>query len=211
MPTATSGPSPGPAPFQPLAAALAWVFPGAGHYVLGHTRRAVLICAGILGLFGFGVFIGGISCIDRRESFFWFLGQALAGPIALGIDYVHQNQFKAYDAAGTGPGALRSTADLDRLRRRAAYPYELLDHKTVELVDSATNRRITRRIPFFRLPDPTRNEKPAPPYTKSLGRAGELGTLFCTIAGFMNLICIIDAAWRRRAQAAPSTPSTPTP
>ncbi len=32
-----------------------------------------------------------------------------------------------------------------------------------------------------------------PPNSKSLGRMNELGTLFCTIAGMLNLIVIIDA------------------
>jgi hypothetical protein len=38
-----------------------------------------------------------------------------------------------------------------------------------------------------------------PPSVKSIGRVNELGTLFCTIAGMMNLIVIIDAAFRHRA------------
>ncbi len=39
-----------------------------------------------------------------------------------------------------------------------------------------------------------------PPNTKSLGRMNELGTLFSTIAGMMNLIVIIDAAVHRKKQ-----------
>ncbi len=37
-----------------------------------------------------------------------------------------------------------------------------------------------------------------PPNIKSLGRMNELGTLFSTIAGMMNLIVIIDAAVHRK-------------
>lgn len=41
----------------------------------------------------------------------------------------------------------------------------------------------------------------APPSTKSLGRMNELGTLFATIAGMLNLIMIIDAALHTRRPA----------
>ena len=41
-----------------------------------------------------------------------------------------------------------------------------------------------------------------PPNTKSLGRVNELGTLFCTLAGMLNLIAIIDASTRRGRRSA---------
>ncbi|MBK7406532.1 MAG: hypothetical protein IPJ41_18535 [Phycisphaerales bacterium] len=43
-----------------------------------------------------------------------------------------------------------------------------------------------------------------PPMTKSLGKMNEIGTLYCTMAGFLNLIVIIDAAFpspRRKGKA----------
>jgi hypothetical protein len=39
-----------------------------------------------------------------------------------------------------------------------------------------------------------------PPYVKSLSRTNELGTLFTTIAGFMNVIVVIDAAFNHRVE-----------
>lgn len=40
---------------------------------------------------------------------------------------------------------------------------------------------------------------------RSFGRPNELGVLFAAIAGMLNLICIIDAAWSRRCPAAPTS------
>lgn len=34
-----------------------------------------------------------------------------------------------------------------------------------------------------------------PPFSKSLGKMNEIGTLYCTIAGMLNLVVIIDAAF----------------
>ncbi len=184
-----------PPPFQPLAAILAWVVPGAGHFYLGHKRRAVLIFAGVLGLFASGLFIGGIGSVDRRENFFWYLGEVLAGPVTLGVNAVHQTYFKAYDPDEVG--AVKSTAQLPLVHRRAAYPNERPATITRDLVDES-GQKVPVSIRTFAVAGP--GEKPAPPYIRSLGRVAELGTLFCTVAGFMNLICIFDAAWRRRAE-----------
>jgi hypothetical protein len=52
-----------------------------------------------------------------------------------------------------------------------------------------------------------------PPYSKSLGKMNELGTLFCAIAGMINLIAIVDVAYHRprRAPRAASTTRGPRP
>ncbi len=154
----------GPAPFQPVAAVLAIVFPGAGHAYLGEIRRAVLIASGVMGLFFGGILVGGIDVVDRKEDFVWFIGEGLVGPIAFGVDYYHQNFLKVRDGVGAPP--------------RSAFPNEGRDPKTGVRVEGGK-----------------------PPNSRSLGRVNELGTLFATIAGMLNLICIIDAAFRHRAPA----------
>lgn len=189
-------------PFQPVAAVLAWIFPGLGHWYLGHTRRAVLIAAGILGLLGSGLLIGGIDCIDRKEDYFWFLGQALTGPVVIGLDHLHQTQFKGLDPTSVtnlrrnDPALARG--DFARAVRRSARPNEIRIIEEVKLGDGSV-----LRVPTF---TPARAGE-FPPNIKGLGRTNELGTLFCTIAGFMNLICICDAAQNRRRDNRASAPA----
>lgn len=156
-PAAPAAPAPAPEEtFQPVALVLAALFPGAGHIYLGEVKRGVLIAAGVLGLFVGGLLIGGIGVVDRRDNFIWFMGQALVGPIAFGVDTAHQSMFKVVDGGG---------------RLRPAGPDEGRGDQG-QVVYGGT-----------------------PPYIRSLGRVNELGTLFATIAGMMNLICIIDAAF----------------
>ena len=174
---------------QPFAGALAILLPGLGHWYLGYSRRGRLIAAGVLGMFASGIFIGGIDVVDRREDFPWFLGQALVGPVAFGVDWVHQNHFKV-NVPATGP--------------RSAFPNEYRDPATgapiITVLDPATNLP-TVRVSTGPGPADVRVIQPAwPPNIKSLSRMNELGTLFCTIAGMMNLICILDAAFSRRRE-----------
>lgn len=152
---ASETPSGAPETLQPAAAIAAAALPGLGHVVLGEPKRGLLIGIGILGLFFGGLLIGGIDAVDRREDFWWFVGQAGVGPVAFGVDWVHQNVIKIEDESVPGG-------------RRSAWP----------------------------------NENPRA--QKSLGRLNELGALYATLAGLLNVIAIIDAAWhaprRRRAK-----------
>jgi len=155
---------PSPFGFKPLALLAGVALPGLGHAVRGEARRGVLVAAGVLGLFLGGVLIGGIDVIDSKEDRVWFFGQALVGPLAFGIDHIHQSRFKVIDP--------------DTLRPRSAYPGEGRDPVTGRAVAGGT-----------------------PPNIKSVGKMNELGTLFATVAGMLNLIAVIDAGFpsnRRR-------------
>ncbi len=171
-------PTPNHAAFRPLALLGALILPGLGHVLAGERARGACIAVGILGLFFGGVLIGGIDVVDSREDRIWFYGQALVGPVAFGIDHLHQSRFKVIDPA---TGALRS-----------AFPDEGRDPATGMAVPGS------------------------PPNRKSIGKMNEIGTLFATIAGFLNLIVIIDAAapgprTPRKAATPANTPAAATP
>ncbi len=102
--------------FNAQALLAACVLPGLGHFVRGEKQRAVYIATGVLGLFVGGVFLGGVDVIDRREDKVWFIGQALVGPLAFGVDYYHQNHLKVFGQDQD------SRSNLSRWR--SAYPYE---------------------------------------------------------------------------------------
>ncbi|MFG0275085.1 MAG: DUF6677 family protein [Phycisphaerales bacterium] len=134
--------------FQPIAGALAVCVPGAGHLWLGQPRRAIMVFVGVLWLFVGGLLIGGVDVVDRREDFWWFVGQAGVGPTAFAVNAWHQS-LKADDPPR---------------------------HATGEWFDDNTPAR-----------------------TRSLGHPNEIGALWATIAGMLNVIAIIDAAWHAPA------------
>lgn len=165
--------------FNPIAGIAAIVWPGAGHLLRGERRRGVLIGAGVLGLFMGGMLIGGIDVVDSEEDFPWFIPQALVGPIAFGTDYVHQRYFKVV-AIGeqVSPDGRRMAVE----KRRTAYPHEVRD---------PSGHAASAPSPSV-----------PPPNIKSLSKTNELGTLFGTIAGMLNVIAVVDAAFptaRRRS------------
>lgn len=166
--------------FQPAATLAAVACPGLGHVLRGERRRGFLIAAGILGLFFGGILIGGIDVVDSAEDAPWFYGQALVGPIAFATDYLHQHHFKVHaPVEQRGPDGRAVIVDMPR----SAYPKEA----------RGTDGR----------PTPG-----SPPNIKSLSKVNELGTLFATIAGMLNVIAVLDAAFPpiRRTRAADPTP-----
>lgn len=170
---------------QPVAAVLALLLPGLGHWYLGERARARRIFFGVVGLFWFGVLVGGVDVIDRQEDPVWFAGQALVGPMAFGLDWVNQNHLKAYglDAAGN----LVLTDQRAIAPRRSLYPGEVVERRDVRTPGGVQTLRVAVAGP----------EGSRPPGTKSIGRVNELGTLFATIAGMLNLIVVIDAGFHR--------------
>jgi hypothetical protein len=79
---------------------LAWALPGLGHWYLGERRRAVYIAAGVLGLLGGGLLIGGVDAVDQREDGPWFLAQAWNGPLVFVADFANERLLK--QAGGVG-------------------------------------------------------------------------------------------------------------
>ncbi len=159
--------------FAPLAGLLAILIPGAGHLYMKEPGRAFFVAVGVLGLFFGGIFIGGIDVVDRKEDFVWFLGQAMVGPIAFGVDSIHQNHFKA-----------RGSRDQVY---RSGYPNE-----TRQVIkDPTTGQSIA-------IWEPRLDSDPGPPNTKSIGKVNEIGTLYAAMAGLLNFIAVLDALFPRR-------------
>lgn len=67
-----------------IAAFLAWVLPGLGHWYLGHKHRAIIFFVTTTVTFWAGVAIGGVrSTITPSENGPWIAAQLCAGPQSL--------------------------------------------------------------------------------------------------------------------------------
>ncbi|MFA7236239.1 MAG: DUF6677 family protein [Phycisphaeraceae bacterium] len=136
--------------WQPAAAILAWLIPGAGHFILGQRARGIIIGITIASLYLGGLLIGGISSVDRKENYLWYYAQLFTGPVTIGIDYWHQS---------------------------LKYPAREVLHVSFPQVNQPDYDKL--------------------PYVQSVGRVNELGTLFCAVAGLLNLLVIMDVVYFR--------------
>ena len=58
---------------------LAWLIPGAGHWLLGEKNRGAIIFLAICTTFLFGIMLGTIDVIDPQQHKAWFCAQVLCG------------------------------------------------------------------------------------------------------------------------------------
>jgi hypothetical protein len=204
-----------PAPFSspPVVAIAGWLIPGSGYLLIGEWARGITIGVTIIGLFLAGLLIAGVRVVevpgydergDRRPYEFiktlavppspgnpgrqatpdwgwilqvapmaelrdkpWSVPQAMAGPIALAAAAA------SVHAAGPDP------SDPENVKRYEAGSVWPLRPGT---------------------PPPLRPGQPAPPY-KPIGylshaRIADIGSLYLSVAGLLNLMAIIDAAHR---------------
>ena len=174
--------------WNPHAAVASWILPGLGHVLLGQKKRGIVIGATILGLWLAGIFIGGISVIDRYDRVepaddnypeapsrsWWFWGQAMIAP-SLAVDYLREKLLHQHvDKLGHGP-----------VQYGSRHPYRGNPRRTLVPQDSPTD------VP--------------PPYEPSFGKVAEQGTLYTALAGMLNLLAMIDVLYwdpRRRHAAA---------
>jgi len=179
---------------------LAIVLPGLGHVSLGKRRRGLMIAVGVLGLFASGLLVGGIGSVDSG-LFFANRVRALTGSIT-------GSPVKLERVEGGEPVWFVGQMFIGPI----AFSVDLIHHYRFKVRDLTTGA--------LRAPLPDEGRDPAtgmsngrgsavggqPSYRRGLGRVGEIGTLFCTIAGMLNLIAIIDAGWSRRARPGDADP-----
>ena len=146
-----------------LAALLAWLVPGLGHWYQGRKEKAVLFFVCIMSVFLFGCYLGsdseyGVARViyakwDKGEKRLFFIPQAFIGLAAIPAT-LQENQVKQ----GLPPrwGGLMAPPNSPN-------------------ADKPKN-------------NPTFND-----LHHRLARYFELGTIFTVIAGFMNILVVFDA------------------
>jgi hypothetical protein len=113
---------------------LAWLVPGAGHFVLKEKKRAIIIFATIVLTFCVGIYAGSIGVIDPVGTWWWYVAQIMNSPMV---------------------------AVLGHLTAGGAYPV--------------------------------------------YGRPNEIGQIYTSIAGLLNLLCIVNAVYLAHLRSTQTT------
>ncbi|MCE5339630.1 MAG: hypothetical protein LLF92_00695 [Planctomycetaceae bacterium] len=67
-----------------FAGVLAWWIPGAGHWLIGERKRAVIIFVSLMFAFTVGLFIGSMGVLEKP----WFYAQILFSPIVAYLEHL---------------------------------------------------------------------------------------------------------------------------
>lgn len=84
--------------FMVIVGLAAWAIPGAGHLLIRESKRAIIICLTVLGLFVAGLLIGSLGVLEPiQTAWYIFIGQMLTTP-AVGIltDIAQKGSYDTY-------------------------------------------------------------------------------------------------------------------
>ena len=95
---------PGPETAVYFVGVLAWLIPGAGHWLLGMRQRAVVIFVAICSTFLIGLVLGSIEMIDPQYAKAWFCAQILTGLPAIIATLQQDSTIIISEISGYGRG-----------------------------------------------------------------------------------------------------------
>lgn len=146
-----------------LAAFLAWLLPGLGHFYQGRFAKGVLFFVCIMGTFSYGLYLGSSSDVGLARVVYW--------------SWKPQDKRLYYFCqVGVGLPALPAIVQSVRVKNGNA-PFGTFMAPPQISGDSGPN---SNRLTLSDL-------------NRRLGRFFELGTIYTSIAGLLNLLAIFDA------------------
>ena len=78
----------GHAIFLFIVGLLAWLVPGAGHFVLKERKHAIIIFVTIVLAFCIGIYIGSIGVINPVGAKPWYVAQLMNSPIVIVLGHI---------------------------------------------------------------------------------------------------------------------------
>jgi hypothetical protein len=193
------------APSPPLVALLGWVLPGGGYLLLGQYGRAMGVGITIIVLFLLGLLIGGIRVIEVPGYDVATGEPAMTTMMMQPID--PKTNKPAVDSRGqqivepardpvTGDPIKKWSMEISPLNEIRDKPWSVPQvlagpmaiisgyfsvQAAAENPNGAMNHATGKRAPYGEL---------------SHSRVNEISSLYLSVAGLLNLMAIIDAAWR---------------
>lgn len=153
---------------RPLAALLAWLLPGAGHFYQGRRAKGLLYSLCILSLWFIGFFVGGAHVVYASK-------------------HPTDHRWHYYAQVGTGLVALPALLQTRHINR-----FERLENGV-----PVTSRDYRPRWGGFmappRRPVSEENTDQVSAWYARHGAGYEMGTWFTMIAGLLNILVIYDA------------------
>ena len=125
-----------------VAAALAWLVPGAGHAFLGRGKRGIIIFVTIAATFWAGVAMGGTMTCDARYERWWFITQTFTGVHGL-VGW--QRQKMVYDRVDAQLAPAGSVANSRRPDQRGMATDRILSHEKLAVVYPVASAARTSR------------------------------------------------------------------
>ena len=166
----------GPGPIGYVALVAAWLVPGLGHWLIGQKARGVILGLAIYLLFGSGLVLGGVRAINPADQPIWTYTQFLAGwPMLICNHLEVQTRLELADESALGRNSEVQSQTLEYQMRNES---RSLDETPAEA--EARAKAFLAAHPIF-VYHP---------------KVQDMGSVYCGIAGMLNLLVIFDVLLR---------------
>jgi hypothetical protein len=174
----------------PVVALASWLVPGAGYWLLGQRARSLVLGVTIFVLFVLGLLIGGVKVLEVPG--YGDHGEPLV--VTQGAEYTRDgHRFSTEQivedtgtSGTTSLGWVMQVHPVDEIRNKPWFIAQVLTGP-LDLAASWGSVIASR---------PQTPGGAQPLGARSHARTNELGVLYTAVAGMLNLLAIIDAAYR---------------
>lgn len=182
--------------FLLLVGLLAWIVPGAGHLALKKAKHALIIFVTIVLTFFLGLNIGSIGIIDPIGSKPWYVAQIMNSPavtilghlssnwLLFSIGFEYQNDLNNENEIVSdsllkrfGDEGITLTKDARISTEYAGYEWVIIDN--LKAYKAQKKDGIINIYHDFSV----------------YGKAREIGQIYTSITGLLNLLCIVNAVY----------------
>jgi hypothetical protein len=170
----------------PLVALLGWLVPGSGYWLIGHKLRGTVIGVTIIVMFVAGILIGGIRVIDVP-----------------GYDDQGQAQYVRYEQHNRDVRERKSSnpagePDNGEWTPISNWRWSLRAHTFPEVINKPwfIGQILSGPMCLGAAKVSLSAANPLSAIPRSHARIYEIGTLYTAVAGMLNLLAIIDSAYR---------------
>ncbi|HEX4124912.1 MAG TPA: DUF6677 family protein [Tepidisphaeraceae bacterium] len=190
------------AAWPPVVAIAGWLLPGAGYWMIGQRSRGLVVGITIIALFVLGLFIGGARVLEvpgygpnglpirlvRAEFQFYSNHREEDTTIPVPVEDGNNPQIPGMSLISASPiGPVMTEEPFTEIRNK---PWSIAQIMTGPIAILAGAWSVEQSRPI------NTSEGMLPAGSLSHARLNEIGVLYTAVAGMLNLMVIIDAAYR---------------
>ena len=178
---------------------LAWLVPGAGHLALKKKIHAVIIFTAIALTFCTGLYIGSVGVIDPVRAKPWYIAQIMNSPAVFVLGRLNTD-WMLFSMGPENQGDFNKEIMSETLQEQFLNHGIRLSEKAVIMTESQGYQWLIKddqrafKIKREQIDKEQSRLNIYPDYTV-YGRPNEIGQIYTSIAGLLNLLCIVNAVY----------------
>ena len=172
----------------------AWIVPGGGHFALKEKKHAIIIFLTITLTFCMGLYIGSVGVIDPVRAKPWYIAQIMNSPAVMVLGHLNTD-WLLFSIGVENQSDLNNNTISENLQEQFRnHGISLSEEARISILPKGYVWLIKDTQQAYRVQRAQSTLNIYPDYTV-YGRPNEIGQIYTSIAGLLNLLCIVNAVY----------------